>query len=378
MSPMSNASAMDPTELSPFVYWSQTKHTLLLKVDLKDAKGVIADFTPTTLSFSANGHGARGRNAYKFQLRFYEFIDDETATFTVTDHKIELLIRKVEPAWWVRLVATPQKPHWLRIDFDRWVSEDDGELNDPPRDVREDYVEEYSNLQKQEIGYVRENAKKVYLVIYNLAMFVGYLHILIIMGVLYLRDGTASIKHTYEYVGTSFKFVQLMQYMEVMHPIFGYSKGSPLVPFFQISGRNFVLFLMIEMEPRMHDKPVVCYVFIIWSLVELVRYPYYVSQLLKRESALLTWLRYTIWIPLYPMGIVCEGVILLRSIPYIEETKRFCVDMPNKWNSTFDMVLFLKVYLLLLALPGSYLVMSHMSKLRAKKLGRGRAKPKLN
>lgn len=110
----------------------------------------------------------------------------------------------------------------------------------------------------------------------------------------------------------------------------------------------------------------------------LCSYPFYVSQLLKRENGLLTWLRYTIWIPLYPLGIVCEGVILLRSIPYIEETKRFCVDMPNKWNITFDMVLFLKIYLLFLALPGSYLVMSHMSKLRAKKLGRGRAKPKGN
>lgn len=88
-------------------------------------------------------------------MRFYELIDDETATFTVTDHKIELQIRKAEPNWWVRLVATPQKPHWLRVDFDRWRTEDDGELNDPPRDVREDYVEEYHNLQKQEIGYVR-------------------------------------------------------------------------------------------------------------------------------------------------------------------------------------------------------------------------------
>lgn len=38
MSPMSIASSMEATELSPFVYWSQTKSTLLLKVDLKDAK----------------------------------------------------------------------------------------------------------------------------------------------------------------------------------------------------------------------------------------------------------------------------------------------------------------------------------------------------
>ncbi|ALC39513.1 CG9267 [Drosophila busckii] len=370
---------METAELSPFVYWSQTKQTLSLKVDLKDAKGVITEFTPTTLSFSANGTGARGVNAYRFRLKFYERIEEESATYTVTDHKIEISIRKEEPGWWVRLVATPQKPHWLKVDFDRWHTEEDAEIPEPAaRDVREDYAEEYQNLQKKEIGYVREKTKKVYLVIYNLAMFVGYLHILIVMGVMYLRDGPDSIKHAYEYVGTSFKFVQLMQYMEVLHPIFGYSKGSPLVPFFQVSGRNFVLFLMIEMEPRMHAKPVVFYVFTIWALVEIVRYPYYVSQLLQRENGLLTWLRYTIWIPLYPAGIVCEGIILLRSIPYIEETQRFCIDMPNKWNITFDMVLFLKVYLLLLALPGSYLVMSHMSKLRVKKLGRGRAKAKKN
>ena len=34
-------------------------------------------------------------------------------------------------------------------------------------------------------------------------------------------------------------------------------------------------------------------------------------------------LRYTLWIPLYPLGFICEGVIALRNIPYFEETDRF-------------------------------------------------------
>lgn len=167
--------------LSPFVYWSQTKQTLLLKVDLKDAKvcvfavrrlaegageksiptnrafsqGAIADFSPVSVNFSANGYGARGVNAYKFQLHFYSLIDDETAAFVVSDNKIELQIRKLEPAWWPRLVATPQKPHWLKIDFDRWRTEDDAELEDKPRDVRQDYEKEYAELQKRELGYIK-------------------------------------------------------------------------------------------------------------------------------------------------------------------------------------------------------------------------------
>ena len=93
---------------------------------------------------------------------------------------------------------------------------------------------------------------------------------------------------------------------------------------------------------------------------------------MRLEIGLLTWLRYTIWIPLYPMGILCEGIVILRNIPYFEETKRFTVEMPNKWNSTFDMTTFMKCYLLLLILPGSYFVMSHMAKARAQKLGKGK------
>ena len=38
------------------------------------------------------------------------------------------------------------------------------------------------------------------------------------------------------------------------------------------------------------------------------------------EFDLLTWLRYTVWIPLLPAAFFCEGVIALRDIPYFEET----------------------------------------------------------
>lgn len=93
---------------------------------------------------------------------------------------------------------------------------------------------------------------------------------------------------------------------------------------------------------------------------------------------LLTWIRYTIWIPLYPLGILCEGIIILRNIPYFEETKRFSIEMPNKWNISFDMPTFLKIYIILLILPGSFMLMSHMAKTRAKKLNKRQRARKLS
>lgn len=82
---------------------------------------------------------------------------------------------------------------------------------------------------------------------------------------------TDALSHAYESVGSAFKFVQLMQFLEVMHVIFGYTKGGILAPLFQTCGRGFILFCMIDAEERMHTKPVVFYLFMIWSSVELVR-----------------------------------------------------------------------------------------------------------
>lgn len=175
-----------------------------------------------------------------------------------------------------------------------------------------DYPGMYDRLQKEELGFRRESFKKVYLILYNLFQFVGFMYILLVIAIRYSRDGVNSMAGTYEAVGNAIKFIQLIQYLEVMHPIFGYTKGNFLVPFLQVTGRNFILFAMLEYEPRMLTKPVVFYLFVVWSLVEVFRYPYYLTQLFKFEIGLLTWIRYTIWIPLYPLGILCEGIFEIK------------------------------------------------------------------
>lgn len=39
---------------------------------------------------------------------------------------------------------------------------------------------------------------------------------------------------TYEAVGHVMKFCQLMQLLEIMHPMFGYTKGGVLMPLIQV------------------------------------------------------------------------------------------------------------------------------------------------
>lgn len=179
-------------------------------------------------------------------------------------------MKKCEGSWWPRITSQPQKPQWLKIDFDRWRSDEDFE-EEESRNVMTDYPRMYEQLEKEELGYRKEHYKTVYLIFYNLCQFIGFLYIMIVMSIRYYRDGHESMIDTFTAVGNAFKFCQILQYMEVLHPLFGYTKGGMLMPFLQITGRNFVLFAMIDAEDRMQEKPVVFYLFIMWSLIEIIR-----------------------------------------------------------------------------------------------------------
>lgn len=176
------------------------------------------------------------------------------------------------------------------------------------------------------------------------------------------------MEDTYATVGNPMKFAQALQLLEFIHPLLGYTKASIMMSLMQVGDRLIVLFLLIEGEKRMHTKSIVFYLFIVWSVVELIRYLYYITQLLNVEIYFITWLRYTIWIPLFPLIALCEGIIVICSVPYSEETQRLSIQLPNSFNFHFHFPTFLRLYLFLLCLPGLYIMMSHMNCARYKKL----------
>ncbi|CAH0552699.1 unnamed protein product [Brassicogethes aeneus] len=358
---------------SPFVYWAQNEKTLFLKIDLKDAEDVDVRLSKRNLQFSSKGSGAHGLKNYAFSLNFKWDIDVEESIYKVTGHKVDFIITKAENGWWPRLISKPQKPAWLKIDFDRWQTEEDFN-EEEVRDIQEDYPDLYDKLHKQEMGYRKEDFKKVYLTLYNLLMYVGFMYVVIVLCIRFARDGTESYPGTYEAVGPAVIFLQLLQFLEVMHPIFGYVKSGVLMPAMQVSGRFIVIFFMVEKEPRIQKMPVVFYLLLTWSAVEIIRYPYYMSQLHKKENGILTWLRYTVWIFLYPIGFLCESVIIFRNLIFIEHSGKWSVSMPNTLNFTFHVPTILRFYLLIAMIPSSFTLMSHMYKARVQRLGSKKGK----
>ncbi|XP_034943983.1 very-long-chain (3R)-3-hydroxyacyl-CoA dehydratase [Chelonus insularis] len=383
------------TSRFPTVYWNQTDKDISLRIDINNPQGSEISFEESSMRFSAFRQGDAGPVEYNFTLNFYDSIEREENVYELIDKQLQFLLKKKSDGEWPQLTSLESDPSWTTLEPEKpeknirnkenkkstyqprfkKLSEEYAQLNEQihreeldKRDVHEDYPKMYDELHKEEMGYRKEDLRVVYLVLYNLCQFVGFIYVITIMTIRYSREGPDSMEKTYESVGNIMKFIHLLQFLEVMHPMFGYTKGSTFVAFLQVGGRAFVLFCMIECEPRMQTKPVVFYLFFIWSLVEVFRYPYYITQVLNVNIPLLTWFRYTIWIPLYPLGFLCEGIIILRNIPYFEETNKFTISLPNSWNFAFHFPTVLRMYLLLLALPGMYTMMSHMNEARKKKL----------
>jgi len=120
----------------------------------------------------------------------------------------------------------------------------------------------------------------------------------------------ATFHKAYELVGYAFCYAQLIQCLEIMHPLLGFTKTSVAPALLQVTGRNVILFGLIASEERIQNQPVVFFLFFIWSISDLIRYPFYLLQISKKNFYPIIWLRYSAWILLYPAGIACEAVVI--------------------------------------------------------------------
>ncbi|CAD5219673.1 unnamed protein product [Bursaphelenchus xylophilus] len=114
--------------LSPTIAWAQRDKVLYLTVKLED-------MNVEELKVDGNQFLIRGTSAgkkYQAELEFHGEIDKNQVRQVGTKRHIELILGKKENKWWPRLTSKPVKLPWLKVDFDKWVDEDEqGEEEDP-------------------------------------------------------------------------------------------------------------------------------------------------------------------------------------------------------------------------------------------------------
>ena len=75
------------------------------------------------------------------------------SNYKIVNRHVDCILKKKKNSWWPRLTGQPQKPSWLKIDFDRWKSKNVDDFTDAPRDICQDYPDMYDRLHKEEFGY---------------------------------------------------------------------------------------------------------------------------------------------------------------------------------------------------------------------------------
>ncbi|KEH24379.1 CS domain protein [Medicago truncatula] len=111
----------------PEVKWAQREDKVYITVQLADSKNSKVDLTPEG-DFTFSGSAGAGDNQYELKLELFDKVNVEESKISVGVRNIFCVVQKAESGWWKRLLRGEGKaPHYVKIDWDKWVDEDEVE-----------------------------------------------------------------------------------------------------------------------------------------------------------------------------------------------------------------------------------------------------------
>ncbi|MCL4133401.1 UNVERIFIED_CONTAM: hypothetical protein GTU68_005624 [Idotea baltica] len=124
--------------------------------------------------------------------------------------------------------------------------------------------------------------------------------------------------------------------LQIVHVMVGFVRSSVVTTAVQVYSRVFILWPICHLVEASQMSKGIPLILIAWSVTEMIRYSFYFLNILKMAPYFLIYLRYTLFIALYPIGVTGELLCLYTALPYIAKTKMFTYTMPNLFNFTFD------------------------------------------
>merc|ERR1712226_1695275 len=179
---------------------------------------------------------------------------------------------------------------------------------------------------------------------------------------------SGNYKILYHIVEKQLLIFQTAAVLEILHAATGLVKSNPILTTFQVFSRVIVLWGIVYPIVKVQINLGCALLLFAWTVTEMIRYSYYSFTLLGYLPSVLNYLRYTLFIVLYPIGVTGELLCIYRALPIVKETDLFSLHLPNKWNFSFEYyyVLFGTFPLYVVLFPQLYF---HMFKQRGKALG---------
>ncbi|XP_076633325.1 3-hydroxyacyl-CoA dehydratase 1 [Colletes latitarsis] len=215
------------------------------------------------------------------------------------------------------------------------------------------------------------SAGALYLKVYNLAQVFGWCYILYKL----LQSDLFSTEPVDLWQNVKWPVVifQYAAFLEIIHAVVGLVKSNPLLTTFQILSRIvIVIVLLTTPENYAASSFGVPLAILAWSITEVIRYLYYFTNLIEFVPHVLTWLRYTLFIALYPIGVSGELLCVYAALNYAKSHPQ-SIDyvFPSSWTFIYYYAL---VFTMLVYIPVFPMLYLHMVAQRRKILGGGASK----
>ena len=157
--------------------------------------------------------------------------------------------------------------------------------------------------------------KSVYLILYNFLQLCG-------LSCFFFKvtDCLINSKSLQEIYSNSHLILECCQYgafLEIIHSIIGIVKSSIFATSIQIIGRIIIVVILQFFQSAVSQGYFLIY--FAWSIVEIVRYTYYIMNLLQKDffkfniPYILIWCRYSFFVVLYPIGVSGEMITVWNA-----------------------------------------------------------------
>ncbi|NWY28552.1 HACD4 dehydratase, partial [Pheucticus melanocephalus] len=215
----------------------------------------------------------------------------------------------------------------------------------------------------------------MYLFVYDLMQFCGHSWIFTNMIIRFMTFGKDSLADTFHSIGLVMRLCQLLSVLEILHILIGIDKSRLLPRFLQITERIIILFVVINSQEEVQGKYVVCVLFFLWNLLDVVRYTYNMLARMGIYYLPLTWLNFSLCILLYPLSVLAKGFAICVSLPYFESFGTYSIKLPFPFTFSIYFPYVLKMYLIVL-FAGMCFIIQNLFSERMAHLGTGNIKNK--
>ncbi|EQC38270.1 hypothetical protein SDRG_04695 [Saprolegnia diclina VS20] len=203
--------------------------------------------------------------------------------------------------------------------------------------------------------------KTAYLVLFNVASCLGWAYVLgQTLQQLYADQNLATTSAgLWDLIGEPLKIVQTMAIMEVVHALIGLVRSPVGSTFMQVSSRLWLVWAINVLCPESRTHWGFVLMVASWGLVEVPRYAFYALNLLDAVPDWLFFLRYHLFMVLYPSGVTGEVTCMLKALPLLS-TGAYSIAMPNTHNIAVSLYVIV-LLTLVVYVPGLPIMYTHMN-----------------